>query len=62
MSRKEGPIFVSPEEQLGRSLDLPLWQRLTGADEFEACRVFLGVGSLGKGSEPWEPGKKQSID
>ena len=54
MSRKEGPIFVSPEEQLGRSLDLPLWQRLTGADEFEACRVFLGVGSLGEGSEPWE--------
>lgn len=44
MSREEGPIFVSPEELLGRSLDLLLWQRLTGAGEFEACRVSLGMG------------------
>lgn len=44
MSRDEGPIFVSPEELLGRSLDLLLWQRLTGASEFEACRVSLGMG------------------
>ena len=44
MSREEGPIFVSPEELLGRSLDLLLWLRWTGAGEFEACRVSLGMG------------------
>lgn len=41
--REECPVGVSPKGPLGRSLDLLLWQRLTGTSEYGARRVSLGL-------------------